>query len=81
MPNLLELIITFEIYLQHQYVISRISTIQTLILHFHSDHVSENILDCFSLLSPNIKNLKCITNNQNEILNLLKILYQLKFLN
>ncbi|CAF2975640.1 unnamed protein product [Rotaria sp. Silwood2] len=81
-PNLLELKINFKIYLQHQNLISRISTIQTLILYFYLNLVTEDILtNCFSLLSKNIKNLKCITNDQNEILTLLKILYQFKFLN
>ncbi|CAF1566788.1 unnamed protein product, partial [Rotaria sordida] len=81
-PNLLELKIIFKLYLQHQNLISNISTIQTLIVYFDSDDLTEDILtNCFSLLSINIKNLKCITNNQYQILNLLEILYQFKFLN
>ncbi|CAF4617675.1 unnamed protein product [Rotaria sp. Silwood1] len=81
-PNLLELKINFKIYLQHQDLISRISTIQTLILYLYLNLVTEDILtNCFSLLSKNIKNLTCITNGQTEILTLLKILYQFKFLN
>ena len=81
-PNLLELKIIFNMYFEHQNLISKVASIQTLILYFASDHVTDDILtNCFSVLSTNIKNLKCVTNDQNQILNLLEILYRFKFLN